>query len=145
MTTEPITLAMALDDPAPLDFDRPRAGPSVASITCRVHLLPCPANPRGILLCQDCLADLDGAAQHIVELRETTIDGWVQWLASQDDATLEWWRKMEALDDAMFKGKCMLALERGGRGASVVQAWRAREDALKRCECAAIEIASAKE
>lgn len=115
------------------------------SITCRVHLLPCPANERSVLLCPDCLDNLDAAAQHIAELRETTIDAWLTWLASQDDATLDWWRKMEALEPATFKSKCMLAIEKGGRGASVVQAWRAKEEALTRCECAAHEITTAKE
>lgn len=114
------------------------------SITCRVHLLPSPANAQGLLLCQDCLDNLDSAAAHIEELRETTIDGWLTWLASQDDATIAWWQKMEALDPPMFKSKCMLALEKGGRGAAVVQAWRAKEDALGRCAAAEREIEGAR-
>lgn len=114
------------------------------SITCRVHLLPCPANERGVLLCPDCLENPDAAAAHIAELRDATIDGWLTWLASQDDATLDWWRKMEALDETTFKGKCMLALEKGGRGAAVVSAWRAKEDALGRCAAAEREIEGAR-
>lgn len=114
------------------------------SITCRVHHLLSPPNAQGLLLCQDCLDNLDSAAQHIAELRETTIDGWLTWLASQDDATLDWWRKMEALDDTTFKSKCALALEKGGRGAAVVSAWRAKEDALQRCAAAEREIEGAK-
>jgi hypothetical protein len=144
MTTESITLQMALDDPAPLDFDAPRASLDARTITCRVHLLPAPANDRGLLLCPDCLNDLAAAALHIAELRETTIDAWLQWLGEQDDAVIEWWRKMEALDEKQFKGKCMLAIAKGGRGAAVVQAWRAKEDTVQRCELAEKEIEGAK-
>jgi hypothetical protein len=113
-------------------------------ITCRVHLLPAPANDRGVLLCGDCLSDLAGASEHVRFLRETTIDGWLAWLASQDDAVIAWWRKMEALDETAFAGKCALALERGGRGAAVVQAWRVKEDAMGRCELAEREIEGAR-
>lgn len=131
-------------------FARPprRVAPSwVAgrSITCRVHHLPAPSNPRGVLLCQDCLADLDAAAQHIAELRETTSEAWADYLISLDAATFEWWEKMQRLDPLTFAGKCALALEKGGRGASVVAAWRAKEDALTRCDQAAHEIATARE
>jgi hypothetical protein len=114
------------------------------SITCRVHLLPCPANDRGILLCPDCLNDLDKASEHVRFLRETTIDGWLTWLSEQDDAVIAWWHKMEALEPAAFKGKCMLAIAKGGRGAAVVQAWRAKEDTVQRCELAEREIEGAK-
>lgn len=139
-----ITLQMALNDPAPLDFDTPRGLLSLGTITCRVHLLPCPANDRGILLCPDCLADLAAAAAHITELRETTIDGWLTWLGEQDDAVIAWWRKMEALEPTAFKGKCMLAIAKGGRGAAVVQAWRVKEDTVQRCELAEREIEGAR-
>lgn len=179
MTTEPITLQMALDDPAPLfavtcracgakfedingkrlcdiclveringagelELDDPDDVINLLPITCGVHHLPAPSNPRGILLCQDCLDNLDSAAQHIAELRDATIDGWLTWLASQDDATIVWWHKMEALDPPTFAGKCALALEKGGRGAAVVSAWRAKEEALTRCAAAEREIEGAR-
>lgn len=130
-------------------FARPprRAAPSWVAgrqVTCRVHLLLCPANDRGILLCPDCLDNLAAAAAHIAELRETTLDAWLTWLGTQDDTVIDWWRKMEALEPKAFKGKCMLAIAKGGRGAAVVQAWQAKEDALKRCAAAEREIEGAR-
>lgn len=122
-----------------------RLGIRQTNITCRVHLLLCPANDRGVLLCPDCLGDLAAAAAHIAELRETTLDAWLTWLGTQDDAVIDWWRKMEALESKTFKGKCMLAIAKGGRGAAVVQAWQAKEDTLKRCEAAEREIEGARD
>lgn len=125
-----------------------RLGIRQANITCRVHHLPAPSNAQGLLLCQDCLDNLDSAAAHIAELRETTSEAWADYLISLDAATFEWWEKMENLkktNPKAWAGKATLASARGGRGAAVVQAWQAKEDALTRCDQAAHEIATAKE
>lgn len=128
------------------DLFTPRQPSWVAGrrITCRVHHLPSPPNAQGLLLCPDCLDNLDSAAQHIAELRETTSEAWADYLISLDPPTFEWWEKMQRLDPPTFAGKCALALEKGGRGAAVVAAWQAKEDALTRCAAAEREIEGAK-
>lgn len=131
------------------------------TITCRVHLLPCQSNDRGILLCPDCLSDLDEAAEFVADLRasaETTFENaltlFEATIAQQDEKTIAWWQTMSLLnhtEPARFDALCKKALEANGRGAVIVRARTALDEAARileemnsRCEKAMVEIESAR-